>query len=106
MAFGLFHGVTDGLTVTGTSVAVGIVAPPDRQAGAQGLLGGLQTLTGGIAATAAGASYQHFGRAATFIACAVVMVILVALGSWLTGPAWHTTAKGSVSSPADALASL
>jgi MFS family permease len=87
---GLFHSLSDGFTITGSGVAVGIVGPPDRQAAAQGLLGGLQTLMGGLAATTAGWSYEHLGRGATFTGCGLLMVALVGLGSWLAGPSWHS----------------
>ena len=90
LAVGMFHALNDGLTVTGTGVAMGLFAPAERQAAAQGLLGGMQTLVGGLSATAAGWSYQHVGRAATFIGCGSVMVALVGAGSWLAGPAWHS----------------
>ena len=88
LAVGVVHSTNDGLTVTGTGIAVGLVAPRDRQAGAQGLLGGLQTLTGGLSAISAGWSYQHFGRGRTFLACALIMVTLVGIGAWLSGASW------------------
>lgn len=77
---GVSHGIVDGLTVTGGSAAVALVAPRDRLAAAQGLYGGLQTLTGGVAAVAAGASYGVIGRS-TFIACSVLMILLIVTGS-------------------------
>ena len=43
----MVHSVNDGLTVSSTGVAAGMVVPPERQAGAQGLLGGAQTLLAG-----------------------------------------------------------
>lgn len=86
---GVVHATSDGLTVTGTGVAVGLVAPAHRQAGAQGLLGGMQTLTAGVSALGAGWSYEHFGRAPTYLMCTTVMVVLVLSGSWLAGPSWH-----------------
>ena len=39
-AVAMVHALNDGLTVSSASVAVGLVSPADRQAGAQGLLGG------------------------------------------------------------------
>ena len=82
LAVGVIHGVVDGLTVTGGSAAVALVAPRERLASAQGLYGGLQTLTGGIAAVLAGATYGVIGRA-TFLWCAVAMLLFIAIGSWL-----------------------
>ena len=80
--------ILDALTVTGTGIAVAQVAPIERQAGAAGLLGGLQTLTGGIAATLAGFTYEHFGRTFAFSITGTVMAMLVALGCVLAGPVW------------------
>jgi len=82
----LIHIINDGLTVTSTGVAISLAAPTERQAGAQGLLGGLQTLTGGIAASFAGWSYDHFGRGTTFSITAITMIVLVMLGLSLAGP--------------------
>jgi len=79
------HIVNDGFTVTSAGVAVGMAAPTERQAGAQGLLGGMQTLTGGIAASLAGWSYDSFGRGTTFLTTAVIMLVLIALGYSLAG---------------------
>ncbi len=80
LSVGIMHGIIDGLTVTGTGMAVGLVAPPARLASAQGLLGGLQTLAGGIAASVAGFTYETFGRRTTYAVTAFVMVALVAAG--------------------------
>ena len=90
LAVGVVHALNDGLTITGTGVAVALVAPPERTASAQGLLGGLQTLTGGLAAISAGWSYQHFGRFPTYAAVAGAMVALVVIGSLLVGRSWHS----------------
>ena len=89
------HILNDGFTITSSGVAVSQAAPIERQAGAQGLLGGLQTLTGGIAASFAGWSYDHLGRGPTFSITAIVMVILVLLGLALAG-AEHRTAPVAV----------
>ena len=80
--------ILDALTVTGTGIAVAQVVPIERQAGAAGLLGGLQTLMGGIAATLAGFTYEHFGRTFAFSITAALMAMLVALGCVLAGPVW------------------
>ncbi|MEY4223167.1 MAG: hypothetical protein RIS33_101 [Actinomycetota bacterium] len=81
----LLHIVNDGLTVTSAGVAVGMAAPAERQAGAQGLLGGMQTLTGGIGASLAGWSYDSFGRGTTYITTAAIMLVLIALGYSIAG---------------------
>ncbi len=80
--------IVDALTVTGTGIAVAQVVPIERQAGAAGLLGGLQTLTAGIAATFAGVTYEHFGRATAFATTGFVMVLMVVIGCVLAGPIW------------------
>ncbi len=82
LGIGLFHGMVDGLTITGGSAAIALVAPQQRLASAQGLYGGLQTLTGGITAGLAGLTYEHIGRG-TFLACSALMMLLIATGSWI-----------------------
>ncbi|MEI7617118.1 MAG: MFS transporter [Actinomycetota bacterium] len=97
----MFHAVNDGITVSSSGVAVGLVAPPERQAGAQGLMGGVQTLAGGLAAIVASALYQHSGRATAYTTCAVAMAVLVALAlacagrDWAAKPATETGDKTS-----------
>ena len=79
-AVAMVHSLSDGMTVSASGVAVGLVAPAARQAGAQGLLGGTQTLVGGLCALLAGQLYGHFGRAWAYTACALLMVTLVVVG--------------------------
>lgn len=81
----LVHGLSDSLTVSASGVAVGLSAPPERQAGAQGLLGGVQTLAGGIAAIVAGWLYEHHGRGTAYTVCAITMVGFVLGGLLLVG---------------------
>jgi MFS family permease len=82
-AVAMVHSVSDGLTVSSTGVAVGMVVPTERQAGAQGVLGGLQTLTAGITAPIVGVLYEHAGRATAYVVSAVMMGVLVAAGGLL-----------------------
>jgi len=88
-AVAMFHSVTDGLTISSTGVAVGLVVVPERQAGAQGVLGGLQTLVAGITALVTGALYEHAGRSVAYGVSAGLMVLLVGAGVILAGPAWR-----------------
>jgi len=90
LAIGVIHGIVDGLTVTGGSAAVALVAPRERLASAQGLFGGLQTLTGGVAAVLAGTAYGIIGRA-TFVWCAGAMLLFIAIGAWLAKDSLHIT---------------
>jgi MFS family permease len=94
MAVGMVHSLNDGFTVTSTGVAVGMNVDPERQAGAQGLLGGAQTLVAGITAIAAGQVYEHLGRAAAYTMCTAVMAGLVAVGAAfaITGKVWNSKA--------------
>ena len=57
LAVGVVHALCDGFTVSSTAVGVGMVAPADRQASAQGMLGAAETLTAGITAVLAGVLY-------------------------------------------------
>ena len=88
LGIGLSQSILDSLTVTGIGIAVAQATPPERQAGASGLLGGMQTLTGGISAVAAGVSYEHFGQAFAFSATGIVMALLVTVGCVLAGKQW------------------
>jgi hypothetical protein len=56
------------------------------------LFGGLQTLTGGIAAVAAGTAYGIIGRA-TFVWCAIIMLVFIAVGAWLAKGSLGITGK-------------
>jgi inner membrane protein involved in colicin E2 resistance len=84
----MVHAVNDGLTVSSTAVAVGLVIPHERQAGAQGVLGGLQVLTAGLTAPLIGVLYEHVGRTAAYAVSSVLMVALIAAGVVLARTAW------------------
>lgn len=85
----MLHAITDGLTISSTGVAVGLVVPQERQAGAQGVLGAAQAIGAGIMAPITGAVYDAFGRTAAYSVCAAAMVALVVVGLWLSREAWH-----------------
>jgi MFS family permease len=89
LAISLVHATNDGFTVSSCGVAVGLVVQGERQASAQGLLGGVETLTAGIAATAIGQIYQHFGRTVAYTSCAATMLALILCGALLSGSAWR-----------------
>ena len=73
LAISVVHAINDGLTVSSSGVAVGLVVPAERQASAQGLLGGAETLVAGITATVIGQIYQHLGRTVAYSCCAAAM---------------------------------
>ncbi len=86
-AITLVHAVTDGLSFAASGVAVGLTAPEERQAGAQGVLGGMQSLGAGIMAPVAGWLYEHHGQQAAYWTAAGVILLLVLGGLWLARPA-------------------
>jgi MFS family permease len=88
LIFSLIHATNDGFTVSSCGVAVGLVVPGDRQASAQGLLGGVETLMAGITATVIGQVYEHFGRTVAYTSCAAAMLALIICGAVLSGSAW------------------
>jgi len=92
---GIFHGIVDGLTITGGSSAIALVAPRERLAAAQGLYGGLQTLTGGFTAIVAGASYERWGRTPTYLSCSALMLALIWGGAWLARGSYRLTVENS-----------
>ncbi len=90
LTVGIFHSISDGLTVSSTGVAVAMVAPGDRQAGAQGMLGASETLSGGITAAMAGVLYAWGGRTLAYSVCSALMLCL-AIGAYvLAGPEVRT----------------
>ncbi len=103
-AVAMVHSVSDGLTISSTGVAVGMVVENERQAGAQGLLGGAQTLAAGITAFVAGTAYETLGRTAAYGIAAALMVLLVAAGASLAAPAWRLRGNERLS-PAGPVAS-
>ncbi|MEL0282955.1 MAG: MFS transporter, partial [Ilumatobacter sp.] len=86
----LVHAINDGLTVSSTGVAVGMVTPDSRHASAQGLLGGFQTLVAGLVAVLAGWLYEFHGRLVAYWVCSVLMVTLVVTALVLAGPEWRS----------------
>jgi MFS family permease len=88
-AVAMFHAVSDGITVSSTGVAAGLVVPPERQAGGQGVLGACATLTAGLTALLTGIIYEHAGRTAAYATAAALMVTFVAVGVTLARSAWR-----------------
>jgi MFS family permease len=82
LAIGSVHAIGDGLTVASAGVAVGMAAPSERQASAQGLLGATESLSGGVTAVMAGVLYSAGGRTLAYTTCSVIMVGL-ALGAYV-----------------------
>ncbi len=87
-AVAMVHAIADGLTVSSSGVAVGMVVPQERQAGAQGVLGAAQALSAGIMAVVTATLYDSFGRTTAYLVCGAVMLTLVATGAWLARSAW------------------
>ncbi len=88
-AVAMFHALSDGLTISSTGVAAGMVVPDDRQAGAQGVLGAAQAVSAGIVAMVTGALYDGFGRTTAYTVCALTMVVLTVVGALLARSAWN-----------------
>jgi MFS family permease len=98
-AVAMVHAVSDGLTVSSTGVAVGMTVPEDRQAGAQGVLGGAQALAAGIMAVVVGSLYDGFGRVAAYAVCGAVMLVLIGAGAFLARSAWTLNRPLHVDAP-------
>ena len=96
-AVAMFHAVSDGITVSSTGVAAGLVVPPERQAGGQGVLGACATLTAGLTALLTGIIYEHAGRTAAYATAAALMVTFVAIGATLARAAWRL--RGAPAAP-------
>ena len=89
LGVGAVHAICDGLTASSAAVAVGVVAPSERQAGAQGILGAAETLTGGITAVLAGVLYAQGGRVLAYTTCTIIMVTLAVTAFVLAGPEYR-----------------
>lgn len=87
-AVAMVHAISDGLTVASSGVAVGMVVPEDRQAGAQGMLGASQAIAAGLMAIITAALYDQYGRTAAYTVAAIVMLVMVAAGAWLSRDVW------------------
>ena len=85
----LGHAVSDGLTIAAAGIAVAMVTPDHRQAGAQGVLGAAQALGAGAIAPVIGWVYDTSGRTAAYATGAGTMVLMVITGYVLARPAWH-----------------
>ena len=79
-AVAMVHAVSDGLTISSAGVAVSMVVPADRQAGAHGVIGAAQAISAGIMASVTGAIYGIFGQAAAYTVAGVVMIVLTTIG--------------------------
>jgi hypothetical protein len=95
----MVHAVSDGLTVSSTGVAAGLVVPRERQAGAQGVLGGMQTLTAGVVAVVTGVIYDHAGRTAAYSVAAALMAVFIVVGAWLARSAWSMRGEPDAAAP-------
>jgi MFS family permease len=98
LTVGVVHAMCDGFTVSSTAVAVGMVAPPARQASAQGMLGAAETLTAGLTAVLAGVLYSWGGRSLAYTVCALVMMSLAGAAWVLAGPHYRQL-RGAVVAP-------
>jgi MFS family permease len=85
----MFHAIGDGLTISAAGVAVSMAVPGDRQAAAQGLLGGSQALSAGITAPIIGWTYQNYGRAEAYLTASVGMVLMTMVGMGLAYDTWR-----------------
>lgn len=84
----MFHSVNDGFSMASTGIAVGMVIPAERQAGAQGVLGGIQVLAAGTAAIVVGVIYETAGRSMAYGVAAILMVGLIATARLVMGSSW------------------
>ena len=90
-AFTMGHAITDGLTFAASGVAVGLTVPEQRQAGAQGLLGGMQALGAGIMAPITGWVYESQGQQMAYWVGAGTVLVMCMVGMLVAGPtAWTT----------------
>jgi MFS family permease len=88
-AVAMVHAISDGLTISGAGVAVSMVVPADRQAGAHGVLGAAEAGAAGVMASVTGAMYGTFGQTVAYTVAGVVMIAMTIGGLWLARSAWN-----------------
>lgn len=88
-AVAMVHAVSDGLTISSAGVAVSMVVPVERQAGAHGVLGAAQAGAAGVMASVTGAVYASSGQAAAYTVAALAMIAMTSTGLWLARSAWN-----------------
>lgn len=87
LAVVVLHSLSDGFTMSSAGVAVGMVVPPDRQAGAQGVLGGVQVLAAGSIAIVVGTLYEFAGRATAYGTAGAAVLVFTLAGLVVAGGA-------------------
>ncbi len=87
-AVAMVHALSDGLTISAPGVAVSMVVPSERQAGAHGVMGASQAVSAGVMAAVTGAVYESFGRTAAYFVAAGAMAAMIAVGLWLARSTW------------------
>ena len=92
-AVAMVHAVSDGLTISSAGVAVGMVVPNDRQAGAHGVIGAAQAVAAGVMAAVTGVLYGAYGQATAYVVAALTMAVMTGIGLWLARPAWGMTRR-------------
>lgn len=88
-ALSLVHGITDGLTIAASGVAIAMSVPEHRQAGAQGVMGAAQSLAAGVTAIIIGGLYDGAGRPVAYAAASVGMVAMTIIGMGLAAEFWR-----------------
>jgi MFS family permease len=97
---GVTQATVDSFGAPGIPIAVTKLAPPQRIAGAQGLVGATQTLTGGVMSVIAGVLYDRFGPVPTYLSTSAFMALCVIGGVVLSAPYRRNERVGAPSGPA------
>jgi MFS family permease len=89
-AVAMVHALTDGLSFAASGVAVGMIVPKERMSGAQGVLGGMQSLAAGITAPIIGWVYENHSQRAAYWLGAGLVLTFATLGLILAAPQART----------------
>ncbi len=92
IAVGVVQATVDSFGAPGIPTAVNELAPPEQIAGAQGLVGAIQTLTGGFFAVGAGVLYERYGPVLTYSSTSALMFVCVVIGWQRSAPYRSLTA--------------
>ena len=86
VAITMAHSVLEGFGFPAAPMLVSAAVPADRQASAQGLMSAVELASGAVSAVAAAWIYAAYGDTVVWVATAISMATLLAIGAILTRP--------------------
>ena len=82
----VIHGLSDAFVFPANQVGIALAAGEDLAASAQGLMGAMLQLVGGLVAIVAGGVYEQWGREVVYVTNAAIIVVFAAVAAWMARP--------------------